>query len=187
MIAFALFFGSIFCVFLALAFFIAFTSAPPLILPNRSGLPWVPQTVAQAHAMDPTDFELLSIAVIIAMGQGHSFYSHTGQSGDQGVDAKLLNINNLQVAVQSKRYAEHNHIAPEQVLSFWGAIYRHNTIYGYFVTTSKFSVISQQIIEASRGLIRPIGEDKLALLLQQRSHEIAMAYRDVLAQKQASR
>ena len=123
MIAFVLFFGLSFCVFLALAFFIAFSSAPVssvvssaplLVIPKRNGLPWVPQTVAQAHAMDPTDFELLSMAVIIAMGQGHSFYSHTGQSGDQGVDAKLLNINNLQVAVQSKRYAEHNHIAPEQ-------------------------------------------------------------------------
>ena len=195
MIAFALFFGVSFCLFLALAFFLAFTSSPVVrVAPSpplsailkKSGLPWVPQTVAQAHAMNPTDFELLSIAIIIAMGQGHTFHRHTGQSGDQGVDAKLLNINNMLVAVQSKRYAERNHIAPEQVLSFWGAIHRHRAIYGYFVTTSQFSIISQQIIDASNELIRPIGEDKLALLLQQRSYEIAMAYRDVLVQKQAS-
>ncbi len=79
MIAFALFFGLSFCLFLALAFFIAFTSVPgsrvssssPLhVVPRKSGLPWVPQTVAQARVMDPTDFELLSLAVIIAMGQG---------------------------------------------------------------------------------------------------------------------
>lgn len=163
MVAWSLLFGVSFCILLALAFLTSplYTTARSvsstssvLSLPMRSmnGLPWVPQTVEQAHAMDPLDFELLSAAVVIAMGQGHSFYSHTGQSGDQGVDAKLLNINNLPVIVQSKRYAEHNHIAPEQILSFWGAIYRHNAIYGYFVTTSTLSVVSQQIVDAGNCL-----------------------------------
>ena len=190
MIAFILFFGISFCIFLVLAFF-----ARPLYVPVDSvlphgavsqvvrptnGFPFVPQTVTQARLMDPYDFELLSAAVIIAMGQGHSFYRHCGQSGDQGVDVKLRNIHEMMVAVQSKRYAGDNHVTPEQVLSFWGAIHRHNCIYGYFVTSSTFSSSAWQIIHSSHGLIRVIDENQLAWFLQQRSHEIAMAYSDIL-------
>lgn len=188
-----LFFGLSLCFLVAIAFFGMSLYAPPrsalltssvVTLPVRSqnGLPWIPQTVAQARAMDPTEFEYLSAALVVAQGNGHSFYRHMGGSGDQGIDAKLLNIHDLPVVIQSKRYGDDAHITPEQVLSFWGAIKRHDAIYGYFITTSTFSTSAWQIIRASRGLIHAIDENQLAWLLQQRSHEIALAYSDVLRQ-----
>ncbi len=191
MLAFIIFFGSILSILVAIAFFgkplyspsrSAISTSPALPLPVRStnGLPWIPQTLAQARAMDYTDFEYLSAAIVIAQGNGYSFYRHTGQSGDQGIDVKLLNIHNLFVVIQSKRYGDDNHVTPAEVLSFWGAIKRHNAIYGYFVTTSTFSDSAQQIIRASRGLIHVISEDRLAYLLQKRAYEIALAYDEIL-------
>ncbi len=191
MLALFLIFVVILCVFLALAFFTMPLYAPPRsavstssTVPGRSlnGLPWIPQTVAQARAMDPTDFEYLSAALVMAQGNGYSFYRHTGKSGDQGIDAKLLNVHSLSVVIQSKRYGDENHVEPSEVLSFWGAIKRHDAIYGYFITTSTFSTSAWQILRASRGLIHAIDENQLAWLLQQRSHEIALAYSDVLRQ-----
>ena len=122
--------------------------SPVVALPVRSqsGLLSIPRTIAQARSMDQTEFEYLSAAVVIAQGNGYSFYRHTGQSGDQGIDAKLLNVHNLSVVIQSKRYGSDNHVTPAEVLSFWGAIHRHHAIYGYFVTTSTFSTSAWQNI-----------------------------------------
>lgn len=51
------------------------------VIPN-DGLPQVPKTLAQLRSvMDHKEFEIFSAALIIAMGEGHRFYSRVGGAG----------------------------------------------------------------------------------------------------------
>ncbi len=103
-------------------------------------LPAVPRTRADIFArMDDRQFELFSAAVIMAMGEGHRFLEHCGQSGDQGIDSKLLNIYSQPVVVQSKLYAPDNSVGQPLLRDFLGSIVFHRAVYGFFVTTSSFT------------------------------------------------
>ncbi len=84
-------------------------------------LPAIPRTAREAFtSLSDAQFEIFSTAVIIAQGEGHRFLAHCGQSGDQGIDAKLLNLFNYTVVVQPKRYAPDNAVGQPPVEGFSG-------------------------------------------------------------------
>lgn len=145
------------------------------------GLPRIPRTADEAHEMmsDKT-FELFSAAVILALGEAHTFVECIGGAGDRGIDAVLRNLYQKKVIVQSKRYMQGNNVEPSQVRDFVGTIHLQNAVYGYIVTTSTLSAQAHEEAHSARGLIRVIERNQLTVLLQRRPREIALAYRDVL-------
>ncbi len=104
--------------------------------------------------MNPTDFEWFSAAIILALGQGHCFHSHVGQSSDHGVDAKLLNTFGLLVLVQSKRFGAETSVGSGLIRDFAGAIVAQRATYGYLVTSSRLTSDACQEVTWLAGKIR---------------------------------
>jgi len=147
-----------------------------------NSLPKIPRNLAQLHhMMNPAQFEIFSTALIIARGEGHRFKEHSGQANDKGIDARLYNIYEKIVAVQSKLYAIDNPVTPTQVRDFIGAVTVSEAVYGYFVTTSSFTDAAQRAAHSSRGRVRTIDGLQIEVLLQHRAREVALAYKDVLS------
>lgn len=192
LLSYTLLFVGTLCAFLALSIFQ--TGVNWLLIPTHivqqqlqqsvSGdadtLAAVPRTLDEVLRLDPKEFEILSAAVVIGMGEGHYFLKHCGQRGDEGIDAKLLNHYRLPVVVQSKLYGYENHIEPTQVRDFMGAIIHEKAVYGFFVTTSTFTSAAYRWIAEMGGRIRTIDGRQLEMLLQNRWREIALAYCDIL-------
>jgi len=148
---------------------------------DENGLPPVPKTLAQLRLMMNADqFEIFSAALVIARGEGHRFYMHSGKAGDGGIDARLHNIHDNIVAIQSKFYAHDNHVEPTDVRDFIGAVTVSSAVYGFFVTTSTFTKAAQLTAHGSRGRVRTIDGHQIEVLLQRKHREVALAYRDVL-------
>lgn len=148
---------------------------------SEDGLPKIPKTAAQVKAsMDETEFEKFSAALIIAVGEGHRFHMHSGKSGDEGVDALLLNLYSNRVVIQSKHFAPDVHVGQPDIRDFFGSIAYHNAVYGFFVTTSTFTDPALHFIRGTRGRIRIIDAWRMDALLKYRYREVALAYRDVL-------
>ena len=147
---------------------------------DSDGLPAIPRTLNEVFGLGDELFEVFSAAVIIGMGEGHRFLKHCGQSGDEGIDAKLLNQYHLTVVVQSKLYGLDNHVGQPKLRDFLGAIIHEKAVYGFFVTTSTFTLAARRWIAEMDGRIRAIDGRQLELLLQHRRREIALAYRDIL-------
>lgn len=154
-------------------------SQPSLSPSKGSRLPAIPRTLEEVLRLSPRQFEIFAAAVLIALGDGHSFLQHCGQSGDEGVDVKLLNIYHHKVIVQCKLYAQDNHIGQSELRDFWGSISYHNAVYGFFVTTSTFTSSAHRLISASGGRIRPVDGRRLQDILKDRPHEVALAFLDV--------
>jgi len=156
------------------------TASRPLpLVQQRQTFPSIPRTAKDVHrTLDPTEFEFLSAAVVIGLGEGHTFYRHCGGKGDQGVDVILLNKHGLKVAVQAKRYVSHRSVASKELREFGEAMRFHNCIYGYFVATSTFTPGAKQVISAN-GFIRPIDGRALDYYLQDNHQAIAQAYYDI--------
>jgi hypothetical protein len=143
-------------------------------------LPAVPHTLAEVYRMmDYNEFEIFSAAVVMALGEGHRFLKHCGGSGDQGVDAKLLNQLGLTVAIQSKFYAPENHVGSAELREFGFAIDLHKAAYGFFVTTSTFTEGARWVVSRANGRIRTIDGRQLEIILKHRSREIALALSDI--------
>lgn len=112
-----------------------------------------------ASALDQIDAavaaELLNrvLQLLHAMGYGDSQddLTHTGASGDEGVDGYIkqdkLGLQNLYV--QAKRYAPGNTIGRPALQGFVGAI-AHKANAGVFITTSSFSREALEYVNAIR-------------------------------------
>jgi hypothetical protein len=189
LLVWSLFFFSSLCIFVSFSLLIAPTHGHVLQIQASNtftikattpdGLPVIPRTLAEVYALGEKRFEPFSAAVIMGMGEGHRFLRHSGQSGDQGVDAVLLNLFSQEVIVQSKLYAKEDHVGSPALRDFLGCLSYHHAVYGYFVTTSTFSPAAQQVINSSDGRIRPIDGNRLERLLQRRNREIALAWQDI--------
>ncbi len=154
-------------------------TSPSLSYPPE--LPKIPRTSEEAFTqLTDAQFEIFSAAVVIGMGEGHRFLSHSGKSGDEGVDIRLCNLYSQRVIVQSKRYAADNHISQPTMRDFLGSIIYHRVAYGFFVTTSSCTAPAKRLVYGSHGRIRIIDSDALSRLLHYRYREIALAYQDVL-------
>ncbi len=140
----------------------------------------LPRTVRDISArMTPTQFEWFSAALVIGLGEGHTFLEHCGGRGDGGVDVKLRNKHTYIVAVQSKLYAAGHSVTPREVRDFAGSIPAHNANYGYFVTTSTFSKQARQELALRHQLIRSIDGTHIDYYLKTRAHEIALAWQEL--------
>jgi hypothetical protein len=140
----------------------------------------IPRTAAAAHrTMTPSEFELFSAAVIIAVekDRGLTFVAHSGKARDRGVDVRLRNFWGGNVIVQSKRYA--NSVGGEALLHFRGSIGLHDAVYGFFVTTSVFTKEAQLVMNDPSSRIFGIDGRKLDRYLQYHHREIAQIYYDI--------
>ncbi len=145
-------------------------------------LPAVPRTLSEAIKMNPEEFELLSAAVLLSLGEGYTFIEHCGKGGkDQGVDILLRNKYQQYVVAQCKRNAEDNPSGSPKMREFLGSIAHYDAVYGYFVTTSTFTNDAIEVVHKAGGRIRMLNGIRLHALLQHRHREIALAYRDILA------
>ncbi len=144
-----------------------------------AGLPLIPQTLIALQAMHDDDFEVLSAAVIIALGQGHTFHSMGGASADEGIDVRLYNHIQQLVIVQCKRQAAHVTVGQPVVMQFLGTIQHHHAAYGYFMTSSTFTAGAQRVITDSHGRIRGYDGQQIEHLLHHRAREVRLALRDI--------
>jgi len=148
---------------------------------DENGLPPVPRTLAQLRSMmDKDQFEVFSAALVIAKGEGHRFYKHTGKVGDNGINARLYNIHGNIVAIQSKFFADDNKIEQTDVHDFIGAVNISEAIYGLFVTTLTFTESAQLTAHCSNGCVCTMDGRQIEVLLQHWHCEVVLAYRDVL-------
>ncbi len=186
---FLIFFALSISVFISLGLFLAVVNTRPLSSRTKKQtsegddtLPKIPKNLAQLYRMmNYEQFEIFSTALIIARGEGHRFKEHSGKAGDKGIDARLYNIYDNIVAVQSKLYAQENQVEPTHVRDFIGAVTVSEAVYGFFVTTSTFTDAAQRAAYSSKGRVRTIDGQQIEMLLQHRAREVALAYKDVLS------
>ncbi len=112
------------------------------------------ELVQQVLNQPPVFLEKLVLKLLHAMGYGDSEddLTHTGQSGDEGVDGFIkqdrLGIQNLYV--QAKRYAPGNTVGRPAIQAFVGAI-AEKANSGVFITTSSFSKDAVEYANAQKA------------------------------------
>jgi restriction system protein len=102
------------------------------------------QLLQQIMGATPAFFERLIIDLLLAMGYGGSRAEagrQLGKSHDGGIDG-VINEDALglgMIYLQAKKYASDNTVTEDAVRGFSGALLRHGSSKGVFVTTSRFS------------------------------------------------
>lgn len=118
-------------------------------------------------ALDPDQFEVLVLDVLLAMGYGadRRALARVGGSGDGGIDG-IITLDRLgleKVYVQAKRWAPGNTVGRPDIQGFYGALAARNTTKGVFITTSSFSTYAVEFAQqVSSGIVLVDG----ALLMQ---------------------
>ncbi len=148
------------------------------IEPTNTVLPTVPQSLAGVMAMGDAAFERFAAALVLALGHGHRFHKMTGQSGDRGIDALLLNMYQQRVIVQAKLWGSDNTVGGPDIRGFSGALLQGKAVYGYFVTTSRFT-LEAKIAITQVGNIRTLNGQQIEHMLHTRAREIALALSDI--------
>lgn len=156
------------------------TESKPVVLLVDNSYPSVPKTLKDVFKMGDLEFEKFSAALIIAKERDLTFYAHSGGKNDRGIDTRLRTIGGAMIAVQSKLYTKKNIGSPD-VQRFLGAIKDWKCVYGYFVTTTKFTPVAIRVRGNNSPLLRYMDRDDIEWLLQHRRREIAEAYEAVKA------
>lgn len=141
--------------------------------------PAIPMTALEAHHMlTDAAFELFAAAVVIVVekDRGLAFVEHTGKGGDRGVDVRLCNAWGGGVILQAKRYAHTNPVRGPALVHFQGALALHQAVYGFFVTTSRFTKEARFVTENVDNHVHAIDGQKLDVYLQYHAQEIAQEY-----------
>lgn len=113
-------------------------------------------------AATPAFFEALIVDLLLKMGYGGSREEAgkpVGGAGDGGIDG-VINEDALGLDVvylQAKRYAPDNHVTPDQMRGFSGALLQRGASKGVFVTTSKFT-------PQAREFARSIKQQRIVLI-----------------------
>lgn len=131
------------------------------------------------NSLDPTQFELLAIALLEKMGYGKG--EHTGGRGDGGIDGVLrqdpLGLGTV-CCVQAKLWGQT--VGDDVVRTFSGSIERFGSSLGVIVTTDRFSSTAVETARAysvGNKVIRLIGgHDLIQLML---SHGIGVVTENV--------
>ncbi len=103
---------------------------------------WTAEELLEAIGRaSPEFFEKLVLDVLHAMGYGASrdALQHVGRSGDGGIDG-IISLDRLgleKVFIQAKRWQ--NHVGPESVQAFCGALDARRANKGVFITSSSFT------------------------------------------------
>ncbi len=120
----------------------------------------------------PDFFERSVLDLLAAMGYGglEKNKTHTGKSGDGGIDGVLDQdaLGLTRVHVQAKRYAEGNTVGRPDIQQFIGALGDKSATQGVFVTSSKFS---REALETSER-----AGEKIALIDGNRLVELMIKY-----------
>jgi restriction system protein len=98
----------------------------------------VSELTDRVKGLPPTEFEILAIQLLEAIGYGHGRV--TGGSGDRGIDGILegdaLGLD--RVYVQCKRFSSAN-VGGGDLRNFIGALHQHRANRGVFMTTATFT------------------------------------------------
>lgn len=127
------------------------------------------ELLAKLRQGSPEFFEKAVLELLAAMGYGgvENTITHTGKSGDGGIDGVLdqdaLGLN--RVHVQAKRYADGNTIGRPDIQQFVGALGDKNATQGVFVTSSRFSQEALGTAERASEKIALIDGNKLVELM----------------------
>lgn len=117
----------------------------------------------------PEFFEKSVLDLLAAMGYGgiDKNITHTGRSGDKGIDGVLdqdeLGLN--RVHVQAKRYDEGNTVGRPDIQQFIGALGDNSASRGVFVTSSRFSKEAKETAEKAGEKIALIDGSRLVELM----------------------
>jgi hypothetical protein len=137
----------------------------------------IPQTLVEVFELGEDTFELFAAALAMTYHAGHTFDRHTKKSGDRGVDAYLKNIHGLRVIVQAKLW--NNPVGQPELRDFWGTLFYHKAVYGFFVTSSSFTPEAKHVIENTHGRIIALDGNDITALLKYRQREVALNFQDV--------
>jgi restriction system protein len=131
------------------------------------------ELLAKLRGGSPEFFEKAVLDLLAAMGYGgvEKNRTHTGKSGDGGIDGVLDQdaLGLTRVHVQAKRYADGNTVGRPDIQQFIGALGDKSATQGVFVTSSRFS--KEALETADRA-----GE-KIALIDGNRLVELMIRYR----------
>lgn len=117
----------------------------------------------------PEFFEKSVLDLLAAMGYGgiDKNITHTGRSGDKGIDGVLdqdeLGLN--RVHVQAKRYDEGNTVGRPDIQQFIGALGDNSASRGVFVSSSRFSREAKETAEKAGEKIALIDGSRLVELM----------------------
>lgn len=125
--------------------------------------------LARLRSGSPEFFERAVLDLLTAMGYGgiEKNATHTGKSGDGGIDGVLdqdaLGLN--RVHVQAKRYGEDNAIGRPDIQQFVGALGDKGASQGVYVTSSRFTREAEDTASRAREKIALIDGNKLVELM----------------------
>jgi restriction system protein len=127
------------------------------------------ELLAKLRSGSPEFFERSVLDLLAAMGYGgiDKNITHTGRSGDKGIDGVLdqdeLGLN--RVHVQAKRYDEGNTVGRPDIQQFIGALGDNSASRGVFVSSSRFSREAKETAEKAGEKIALIDGSKLVELM----------------------
>ena len=127
------------------------------------------ELLAKLRSGSPEFFERSVLDLLAAMGYGglDKNITHTGRSGDKGIDGVLdqdeLGLN--RVHVQAKRYDEGNTVGRPDIQQFIGALGNNSASRGVFVSSSRFSREAKETAEKAGEKIALIDGSKLVELM----------------------
>jgi restriction system protein len=117
----------------------------------------------------PEFFEKAVLDLLAAMGYGgvEKNRTHTGKSGDGGIDGVLDQdaLGLTRVHVQAKRYADGNTVGRPDIQQFIGALGDKSATQGVFVTSSRFSREALETADRAGEKIALIDGNRLVELM----------------------
>jgi restriction system protein len=141
------------------------------------------ELLAKLRSGSPEFFERSVLDLLAAMGYGglDKNITHTGRSGDKGIDGVLdqdeLGLN--RVHVQAKRYDEGNTVGRPDIQQFIGALGDNSASRGVFVSSSRFSREAKETAEKAGEKIALIDGNKLVELMIR--HKVGVQERKTIA------
>ena len=137
----------------------------------------IPLSLPTLLNLNPTEFEKFVGMVLEAMGMEYTQIKRIGGSGDLGADIYARNMFDLPIIVQCKRYAPDYSVDSPDMQRFLGSIVHYRAVYGWFITTSRYTQPALDFAAMHQDRIRLLDGDALVALLQQRQQEIAHVWK----------
>lgn len=126
------------------------------------------ELLTRALALTPTEFELLVVRLLEAMGYGQlGAIEHSGKPGDGGIDG-IISQDPLgldRIYLQAKRYDPGSTVSRPDLQKFVGALMGAQGDRGVFLTTSSFTAGAIQEAERVNARIELIDGRRLARLM----------------------
>lgn len=141
----------------------------------------------RVRQMTPSDFEVLIVQLLLAMGYGQGLDEMAealGGTGDGGIDGVIhqdpLGLD--RVYIQAKRYKEGNNVSSPDIRNFIGALNIHRASKGVFVTASQFTNDAKQAAQGATVQVVLIDGFHLADLMVR--HKVGVLVRSAVEIKE---